>query len=492
MNTKRKQEINLIVIGIGPHAKRIYLPYFWELENEYNVSIKLGIDIEEKRSDISEYLIKQGRTLDMHYIKPFDVHDEVLPTGLQNYLNNFVKENNINGVVISTEPLVHKQYAMWALGQGLHILMDKPISSRMNVATDMKEAMKIYTDYEDMLDLYKKSDDKKIFSVNVQRRYDFGFQMAESLISEVRDRFNAPVTSIQSMHTDGQWRLPSEIVTQKYHPYCQGYGKCSHSGYHIFDITWQLYNAGLINDKSADNAEVYTSFLNPQGFIQQFTEKDYFQYFGTEYEKVKLWNDQELMEKYKDYGEIDAFSNIRLLKDKVNICNISINLMHNSFARRTWINPGDDLYKGNGRVKHQFYNIQQGPFQSIQIHNYQSNDKHDKSDDSDYEVGGNNHFEIYIFRNSEWFGKDEVPYRKINIKDVAEIKGYTNSKLFYEQVKKEVVKEFVDYIQGNISKDQLKSNIESHEVPVKIMSSIYKSNINYINSQSPLVNFEIK
>lgn len=82
---------------------------------------------------------------------------------------------------------------------------------------------------------------------------------------------------------------------------------------------------------------------------------------------------------------MDLSTIVTLKKDNVAIGNITINLLHNGFARRTWLNPGDDLYKGNGRVKHEHYSIQQDSFQNIQIHSYQSKDKHNAmSDIEDY------------------------------------------------------------------------------------------------------------
>ena len=149
--------------------------------------------------------------------------------------------------------------------------------------------------------------------------------------------------------------------------------------------------------------------------------------------------------------------------------------MHNGFARRSWILPGDDLYKGNGRVKHEYHNIEQGPYQNIQIHSYQANDKHQVNTEDDYSLGGNNHFDIYIFRNSDILGGE--PLQVIRSKDLAAQMNYDSSKLVIEQVKHRVVQEFVEVMLGERKPADTQSDLSSHELSAKLMSLIYKSGI---------------
>lgn len=483
--------INLIVIGVGPHSRRIYVPILFKLKKEFNVNLKLGIDVESQREVISEYLFSKKFDLPMHYFEPFSASGK-LPGWVENFLDKAVEENNINGVIIATEPLSHKAYAMWALSRGLHVLMDKPITTRKNVVTDAKQAKGIYEDYEDILEAYKKLQKKKetVFTINVQRRFEAGHKKVFDLIREVKERFDAPITSIQSMHSDGVWILPEEIETQFYHPYFLGYGKVSHSGYHILDIVYDYYKSGLIEEKKPNRAELYSSFSQPDGLLKQFTMKDFESYFGDDYKKLEQHTHEDLTKKYKNYGEIDAFTILRLLKDKTNMCNISINLIHNGFSRRSWMYPDKDLYKGNGRVKHQYHYIQQGPFQCIQIHNYQANDKQDKTTKKDYSLGGNNHFDINVFRNSKMFGVNEKPLQTYHISKLN--KGsFMDNKLYHESVKSLVVIEFLKFILGRISRKDLTSNIDDHEIPVQIMSSIYESHIKYKNGDNPIVKFPV-
>jgi hypothetical protein len=306
------------------------------------------------------------------------------------------------------------------------------------------------------------------------------------LVKEAKNRFNVPVTSIQAMHADGTWVLPTELLTQKSHPYFYGYGKCSHSGYHIFDMTWQLYEAGLIEGKSPDRLQVFSSFLGPVGYFTHINEDDYQDYFGSLYQETGL-SEKNYRKVVQNYGEIDSFTILRLLKGRENICNISINLLHNSFSRRAWPVANSDLYKGNGRVKHQQFIVQQGPLQCIQVHNYQSDDKHDINNSDDYGVGGNNHFDIYVFRNSRMFGCEKAFY-KISAKDLEKEHDF---RLTNEKAKYRVVLEFIQFLLGEIKKESLKSSIETQVVPVKIMSGIYQSNVRLSQGLNPLVSMRL-
>jgi hypothetical protein len=95
----------------------------------------------------------------------------------------------------------------------------------------------------------------------------------------------------------------------------------------------------------------------------------------------------------------------------------SLNLLHTGFSRRAWGNAKEDLYKGNGRLRHERVNIQIGPLMNIQIHSYQSSETHnDDSGKSPSEWAGLEHFDIHIFRNKELIGGD--PYEFLTIEDI--------------------------------------------------------------------------
>ena len=487
------KKTNILIIGTGFHARRIYIPAMFRFAKKTGFKLILGVDLVNQRETVEKYLIEKKFELPMKYIEPFE--GENLPPELDNELSSFVKKNKVEGVIISTEPLFHKCYAMWALRNGLNVLMDKPITAHKNVTWNQERINLIGKDYDDIFSAYQniQNTKKTIFTVNTQRRYHLGFQKVFDLIRETADQFNAPVTSIQSTHEDGQWFLPEEISTRVCHPLNQGYGKCFHSGYHLTDIINMFYNSGKIEEKFADSAEVFSSFIQPRGFLKQFNEQDYQNYFGNaSYSKYSKKTHEEYFKEFKNYGELDAFSIIRLIKNKVAVGNISLNLLHNSFSRRSWLEQSQDLYKGNGRVKHEYHNIQQGPFQCIQIHSYQTNDKHELNTIDDYNLGGNNHFDIYVFRNAEMFGNSVKSMETFSLKDLDAHQGFEDNRLFHESSKDCVILEFIKFIKGDISIDEVKSNITTNDISVKILASLYQSNLNRVSGLNPIATFKYK
>lgn len=489
MEKGEKEKTGILIIGLGHHARRVYLPTLHAATKAYNLKL-FGVDLLDSREVVEEFCIAKNINIGRYYLKKFNSFHEV-PLEVENLLNKLVSNNNIKAVIISTDPLNHKAYAKWALSKRLHILMDKPITTRRNLHKSLVEAEGIVEDYHELVDLYREvsKKDNIVFLINTQRRYEPGFEFVFERLKETSLKFNIPITSIQAMHADGVWIFPNEIVNQEVHPYNKGYGKVSHSGFHILDIAWQFYLAGQLNSKFPDKVEVLTSFLKPLGLYEQFNKEDYVKLFGGDYITKKDLATDLLLQSYRECGENDAFSIIRLLKNNNNICNISINLLHNSFSRRSWLNSHTDLYKGNGRVKHQFYSIQQGPFQCINIHNYQSTDNHDINDTNEFELGGKNHFEIHVFKNASMFNKNTEALEVIHSKDLEKITSKT--KLQNERVKEEIVLSFLEKVNSGSNGD-LKSSINSYDVPVKLMSSIYKSNILYQKGKNPLVSFNLQ
>lgn len=486
------KKANILVIGIGHHSRRAYLPSLINLKKHLPINQIIGFDVHPSKLIVSKYLSDRNFNIPVYYTSEFPFAD-TLPRSVENLLNDVVKKHMINGVIISTDPLLHVCYAKWALKNNIHILMDKPVSTATSVVSEEKQAIKIIKDYECLRRLYLDRPYQKnlAFIINTQRRWDPGFIYAQEQIKDCASRFNVPATSIQAFHADGVWIFPEEIIRQKSHPYSYGYGKCSHSGYHFFDMAWQFYLASSVDNKNADSCEVISSFLMPEGLYKILNNKDYVSYFGSEYTKNILFTESELKKGYNKCGEIDASIICRLLKKEDNVCNMSINLVHNSFSRRSWMVPRKDLYKGNGRVRHQFFCVEQGPFQCIQIHSYQANDNHNNMDYSGNNVGEDNNFDIYVFRNSSMFGKKTKPLEIIKGSDLVAA-GKSHPYLLMERAKERAVTELVMIIVGVMQSDESKSNILTHKIPMALLSSAYLSNARWAHKKNPIVKFKLE
>lgn len=467
--------IKILVIGCGPHATHFYLPALMKMiGTDGDISVAGVLDILPQKEFILEELRMRDIPVKSWFVPPFS--GDSLSGEARRLLDDLVDSGQVNAVIISTDPLNHVSYAEWAIRRRLPILLDKPVSTRENAVLDIGQAKKIEDDYESLLQAYREIPEemRPPFILCAHRRYHPGILFVRELIADVSAKTSCPVTSIRSMHSDGQWRLPHEILTQRHHSYCQGYGKVSHSGFHFIDCVCEFWKSGLVGSgKSADEIRVFSSFVRPVGLLHQLDRGDYCRLFP-EYEDACPESDEELRRRYQQCGEIDAEVNMSMCADGEPFSLASMGLLHNSYSQRSWLQPDRDLYKGNGRIKHEEHIVNIGPFLNIQVHSYQSKDKHQICTVDDDKPGGNNHFEINIFRNSRMIGGK--PFEHFNLKELDGAKDFSTDSLFITQVKKKCIDEWLAAIRAKrFQEEKMFSAFADHRMSVHLMSAIYQS-----------------
>ena len=244
-------------------------------------------------------------------------------------------------------------------------------------------------------------------------------------LEQVTKEYNIPVTYIDLYHNDGMWNMPSEFIERENHPYKYGYGKLFHSGYHFIDLmAWLLEVNKETIGKQINNAEMFVSTYKPIDFFNVFNNYDYKKILRTNRFEKTLSIDQSY---FKNYGEIDFHSIINFKQDEKLITNCSINLMQSGFSRRAWSELPKDTYKANGRVRHERLNVQVGPLMNIQVHSYQAYEIADREKICNNNVGSVEHFDIYVFRNSQLIGGktfDMLDIATLSEKDKEYFEGY--------------------------------------------------------------------
>ncbi len=486
---------NILVIGVGPHAKRIYIPILMRELSSGLVNQIIGLDLREKEQDIETYKHNRGYTdfIKTFYIESSQVRYDKLAPEVSHLLDKLVSDYNINGVIIATEPMSHIVYCKWALSRGLSILMDKPLSTRRNVSTVWEEALGLLHDYSEIQSLYKNAQlthPNIVFMLMAQRRYHPAFIKLKEFISEMTAETGCPVTSIQSFHSDGQWRLPTEIIDIDYHSYNQGHGKCSHSGYHFLDIVPWLLEAGETEDKKIDNVDVFANLVRPIDFITQIDFNDYARIFPGA-EAINRYSYNEFAHTVRNYGEIDAFCSFAFKQGSKTLTLGSVNLVHNGFSQRGWASlEGRDLYKGNGRVRHENHIIEQGPFQAIYYQSYQSEEIQNETT-SHYDVGGEYHLDIHVFRNSKLFPKWKS-YDKLSIKDLDNsiLQGYSRG--HQEDARRYSTLEFLHSLNKPVNRAELVSELVDHRRGCVLMAGVYMSAIKRLAGENPLINLNFE
>lgn len=487
--------VNLLLVEVGPHSKRIYLPLIKKYKDKYNINLKIIVDIEKNKKELHNYLKKNDFEIEEYYVnynidKEYHINNEDLEN-----LNKLVRKYKINAMILATDPLAHKSYMDFALENGINILMDKPVTTEIDASTNQGQAKKIFNDFVKILDKYHKAEEKYpslIVSCLSQRRYHPAINKIRGELQRVYERTNCPITSIICEHSDGQWRMPDEIISEKYHGYTNGIGKCSHSGYHFFDIMHWFGEISKENCKIYDKITCYSSFTRPSDWISQLNIEDYKKIFGNSYNNGKFnLSNEEFIEKTKNFGEIDAHLNFSFYKDNNKLLNIQFSLLHNGFSRRSWVEARENLYKGNGRIRHEYFSIHQGPFQSIKYESYQSDQIDNETLMGSGQVGGELHSDVYIFRNSKAIGIDLPPMEQIQFGIVNEngLQGYSRG--HQEDARGECFKEFMMAVNGEIPKGKLKSSIEAHKGSVTLMSLAYLSGAKIFNGkENPIATFD--
>lgn len=455
--------MNLALIGLGPHAKRIYLRFLLK----HNIEPALIVDLVSQENAIRKYLNKHNLDKTVCVFVDDRHRDNLeLSKETRSILTKYIKEMGITHAIISTEPKAHFAYAMFLLENNVNILMDKPITSPTNVINNPVQASKIRSEYDLLCAKYKIQkayDDKLIFSIQCQRRFHKGYIYVKSLLLEIVKKYNIPVTYIDIFHSDGMWNMPDELIYRENHPYKYGYGKLFHSGYHFIDLlTWILeVNATLKDNKRINKCSVYSESYRPMDFVHNFNNQDYQRILETNKFSKLLIN----RKRYETYGELDVHSIINFYNNKNLITNCTLNLMQSGVSRRSWVELPEDTYKSNGRIRHERLNVYVGPLFSIQVHSYQAYEAKEREIHGGHEVGDIEHFDIYIFRNTDLIGGK--PFEKVSIADLYNIQD--NSFIGYNEKARE--KCLVDFIK-NVSND---SDLLLHKQSIAITEMIYKS-----------------
>lgn len=190
---------SIMLIGLGPHAKRIYINLF----KKYKIIPKLIVDVDRKKKELNKYLRENGfESTNTYFIDSKKENAIELEDSVKVELKKQIDENNIKYAIISTEPKAHFAYAKFLLENNINILMDKPITAPINVCNDEVMANRIKEEYEELCEEYKKRKNKIRFKIQCQRRFHEGYIYIKNVIENIIREYNIPITYIDIYHND--------------------------------------------------------------------------------------------------------------------------------------------------------------------------------------------------------------------------------------------------------------------------------------------------
>lgn len=192
------------------------------------------------------------------------------------------------------------------------------------------------------------------------------------------------------------------MIDIAYHGSNHGQGKACHSGYHFLDVAVLFAKESLsAAGKSFDSVEVSSLSVFPHDYSAIMWNTDYRKVFGESYSNVEL-DMQEFENKVKNHGEIDTLVSLAFKKDGKNLVIGNLNLLHNSFSGRYWLDAvkEENLYRENGRLRQEIHYLVQGPFQSIAIVSLRGCSKVPLKQRIQTDSSMEEPLEIHVFRNT--------------------------------------------------------------------------------------------
>jgi len=97
----------IILVGLGPHAKRIYINILKNL----HINPKIIVDLECKKEITKKYIKDHNISCDLYFIQNKDKDRRRLSFSDKQNITSLLKHHKITKAIISTEPKSHVAYA---------------------------------------------------------------------------------------------------------------------------------------------------------------------------------------------------------------------------------------------------------------------------------------------------------------------------------------------------------------------------------------------
>lgn len=470
-NTEERPK-RILLIGYGLHASKSYGPHI-EDHNESGRNVKLVgvVDVNDAMKGVTERIHKLKSPPPCWFVDSFEGDLTVKAEAL---LNHLVETLEVNAVIVSAVPEVHRAFVEWALRRGISVMVDKPYTSRRNAVSDIEQARRIAGDMHETLKVYERAIERfpnVCATMQVQRRFMPVHNFIRDSVADVAERTGCPITYIHGHHEDGQWRLPHEILGIDYHGYTGGNGKVSHSGEHILDMVQFWTSAAWCKTTRPDVTKVCARFTQPAAMLTQIPARFYNETFGPEWAGEGGFDPKIVKSVANKLGELDASIGLEFMREGEVISQADITLLHNSVSQRHWLRPKTDLYKQSGRIKAEKWQVVSGPFQSISVETRQAEDQHENNGVKCSEPGGPNHMQIIRVRNAGVLGGPKIEV--FQAEDLSP--DHDAERRHGEQAKMKSLEEFLDFLDGRISRDELRSDLSKHLTTARWMSAAYES-----------------
>lgn len=452
---KLKKEIhNLILIGPGPHFRERHFKILQEMRKSgKNIRIVLVVDLVDQKHAITKFFEENQFEPENYLFLPethrFGTSISTLDGLIKSKIN--LSKEAIDGVIISSEPKTHKCYLIWAIQNGLHVFVDKPLTAFCSYE-DMDTLYQDYLEIEQAL-----VDHNKVNVVlSCERRAHAGYAFLKKYIQEFIHTYGVPITFIDIHFGGGKWYMPDEYFYLENHPYKYGYGVLLHSGYHYIDllVTLLSLNQALI-PFSYEDLDFHSYFSTPYDLAHIINNNVYKNLFNTD-RFEKFFNPQSL-DQMRHFGEVDFMTIGNVKKDSKVMTQFSVKLLETTASKRNWHELPENLYF-MGRMRQENVIIHIGHLCSIHLKSHPISKlvKNNKIED----------FSIDIIHNSDLIQREAlVQIRRSDISELSE--GLLDVDSMNVKGRSSLLIDFLNMREGP-------SPLISHKQTIHLLNAIYR------------------
>lgn len=436
----------IVLAGLGPYARTMYYPLLERYQSTGRLTIDTVVELASQRPLTEKYLagrsIQPRRTVFLEE----GLDGAALTAALAR--DDPLGSEPAWGCVVATEPRAHRAYAEWAVGQGMNVLLEKPVTARDLRREGAAEALRLVDDHRFLTELAAEKGVTVV--VQAQRRAHPGYRMVKDILGEVVAEYGIPLTYMDVHHSDGTWNMPWEFVSRDGHPYKYGYGKLLHSGYHFVDLFCWLSEVNRACARPPDRLGLDVSAVDARRIDAQLTDAAYERLFGAERWRRFGALPRPASVPDQAWGETDVVLLVRSLSGPDVVTTAVLSLLQSSFSGRTWLELPEDTYRGNGRVRHERVTLQVGPLMTIQVHSYQDGGPDRESP-----------FDVVVYRNSGLIGGERVSRVRVrSADDGAEPRGDSLN----NRAREEIFRDF-------LAADGRRSGLDLHGTTVRVLSA---------------------
>lgn len=346
----------LIIGGSGTWSGKAYIPSIKQSERDVllvGILDPVNPYYSQKTFSHFEYLTKN----DVKWIKSEMDCDEGL-------LTRTIEEYDIDIVIISTPPKFHYEYTLVSLKCGVDVICDKPIIATHAQSSIYENAFLNIQKHNRLMQAIKESYNRKssrrcFVLTPLRRKLQETYTNIYDSLRLVNEKFNQDVTNIFISHNDGVFRFDDEVeIKCGSHGYSEGFGKLTHTGYHILDVVAGFIEFGC----DTENVECVCKIVNcntVEDMLKSNSNK-------VNSKLLRSYLKNESVSEIALKAEMDITVSYTLYRNNKKFCNIVVDLIHSGKSNRTLNHYDFNNYNDQGRTNELTMHLQQGSLFSSQ------------------------------------------------------------------------------------------------------------------------------